>query len=312
MEIDVTINLGKIRRNLTAYTGQIILMVKADAYGHGLQQVARAVDDLVCGYGVATVEEGMLLRECTDKDVLVCQWSVDETEVAEHNNLTLSVTDFDSLDYVKGKAVKSILKANTGMNRFGFDREAVALLKSKLKGVAPLGVYSHVYSPTALQPQRQLFNEFCELLCLDGHLLSSHYNHVPHQIIRVGIGAYEGAMTVTSRVVAVRKLKKGDNVGYGNVLERDGHVAWVFGGYADGICRERPQPMMIGGQEVESVAVCMDSTAVFTGEYRPKVGDEVVLVGQNLTINKIAQSTLTTPYTVMTCWRGRVKRTYRC
>ncbi|MBR2955672.1 MAG: alanine racemase [Clostridia bacterium] len=313
MKIDVTIDLGVIKRNIATYTGNVILMVKADAYGHGLTEVARAVDHLVYGYGVATIEEGVALRECTNKEIFVFQWAKSEVPSALHSNLTLSVTDFGSLDYVKDKGVRGVLKVNTGMNRFGFDVEDAPLLKAKLQGVDVRGSCSHVYSGESLPAQQMLFDKWCaQLGGEDDHLLSSCYNHLPHNLIRVGIGAYEGAMTVTSRVVAVRRLKRGDNVGYGNTLSKDGNVAWIFGGYADGINRDNPQPVMIGNKLCNVVAVCMDSTAVFTGEYSPEIDEEAHLVGQHLTAKQIAEVTHTVPYVVMTSWRGRVKRTYIC
>jgi alanine racemase len=314
MKIAVTINLGVIRQNISRYQGRVILMVKADAYGHGLTEVAKAVDDLVYGYGVATIEEGVALRGHTSKEIFVFQWTDDEVDISVQNNLTLSVANFESLDYVKGKAVKSLLKVNTGMNRFGFDGKDMTALKTSLTGLDVAGVCSHVYLRSSLPTQQSLFDKCCTQLGVDkdNHLLSSCYNHLPHDLIRVGIGAYAHAMTVTSRVVAVRRLSKGDNVGYGNTLSKDGNVAWIFGGYADGINRERPQPVLIGGKLCNTVAVCMDSTAVFTGDYTPRINDEVVLLGQGLTASQVAKATCTVPYVVMTSWRGRAQRIYLC
>ena len=57
----VRYNLKAMKANLNRGTG-IIGVVKADAYGHGAVPVARAIDEYVCGYAVATVEEAMQLR----------------------------------------------------------------------------------------------------------------------------------------------------------------------------------------------------------------------------------------------------------
>ena len=63
MKIDVKINLKQIAQNIKAYKGRVIFMVKGDAYGHGLVEVSKYAEPLVYGFGVATVDEGITLRD---------------------------------------------------------------------------------------------------------------------------------------------------------------------------------------------------------------------------------------------------------
>ena len=316
MKITVKINLAKIIENLKKYDGKkVILMVKADAYGHGLKEVAKATESLVEGFGVATVEEGVTLRKSGIKSkILVAQWLQDEIDVATEYNLTLSVGDFVQLDLVKSVGIEAEIKVNTGMNRFGFDFCDTARLSRKLEGFSPSGIYSHLFSLEAVKGQKERFERVVSDLNLKGvetHLFSSSYAHLG-DTVRLGIGAYQGAMTVTSTVVAVRSLHRGDNVGYGNIMPKSGGVAWVFGGYADGISREAPAPVLIDGKLREVVAVCMDTFAVYVGEDVVKVGDEVTLLGEDLDQNKLAKLTGTIPYVILTKWRGRTERIYQC
>ena len=95
-------------------------------------------------------------------------------------------------------------------------------------------------------------------------------------------------------------------------MPKSGGVAWVFGGYADGISREDPAPVLIGGKLREVVAVCMDTFAVYMGDDSVKVGDEVTLLGEDLDQNKLAKLTGTIPYVILTKWRGRTERIYQC
>ena len=94
-------------------------------------------------------------------------------------------------------------------------------------------------------------------------------------------------------------------------MPEKGYVAWIFGGYADGINRERPQPVLINGKICPVVAVCMDTFCAYTGEYESKVGEVVQLQNDLLTPEYIAKDTSTIPYVVMTSRVGRVNRIYR-
>ncbi len=313
MEISVKIDLGKIRQNIIDCGKRVILMVKADAYGHGLVEVSRCAEDIVEGFGVATVEEGATLRKNgVTKGILVAQWLENEVLLATKYDLTLSVTNFHQLDMVKSCGLKGHLKINTGMNRFGFDEEDLSSVKNAVEGYTVDGIYSHVYSAESEDNQRKVFDRAVEYLDLGtkNHLYSSNYLAKTDDIIRLGIGAYKGAITVSSVVVGVKSLRKGDNVGYGKQMPHDGNVVWIFGGYADGINRENPPPVLLGGKLTNPVAVCMDTFAVYTGDYLPKIGEEVILQNNLLTEDKIAKYTNTVPYTVMVARRGRVKRIY--
>ena len=96
-------------------------------------------------------------------------------------------------------------------------------------------------------------------------------------MVRIGHAAYRGAMRVESRVIAVRKVRAGECVGYGCTEARhDCTVAVVFGGYFDGV----------------------------------RVGDPVVLLGDELTAERVAAARGTTDYEVMTSWHGRTERFY--
>ena len=131
-------------------------------------------------------------------------------------------------------------------------------------------------------------------------------------MVRIGIAAYSGAMTVKSRVIAVRRVRAGECVGYGHfVLDHDTSVAVVFGGYFDGVRRESPSPVYIGDRQCPVCgSVCMDMFAVETGGAEVRAGDEVVLLGGALTAERVAEAWSATPYEVMTCWKGRIKRCY--
>ena len=313
MKIDVKINLKQIAHNIGQYNSKVILMVKGDAYGHGLEEVSRYVEPLVYGFGVATLEEGVRLRDSgISKNILVCQCLKEEIPCAVAQSLIVSVGDFDTLDCAIGNKAQIAVKINTGMNRFGFSKDSLSLLKERLSGLSVSGIYSHIYSPQMAEKQLDLFHSataFLEKDC-EKHIFASSTATTESDILRIGFNAYKGAMAVESRVVAVAKVKKGDNVGYGNTVAKDGNIAWIFGGYADGINRERPQPILLDGKLCPVIAVCMDTLCAYTGDYVGKIGGRAILQNNVLTPEYIAQQTSTIPYTVLTGRSGRINRIY--
>ena len=315
MLIDVKVNLNIIAENVKSYNKKrVLLMVKSDGYGHGITAVAKHVESLVYGFGVATVEEGALLRKDGVKaPILVCQWLPQEICRAKRCNLTLSVGTPNGLELAKRRDMPVALKLNTGMNRFGFDAKDLPFLKEKLQDVNVKWLYSHIYSTDSAVEQFALFERAKETLLLDcdSHIsASSTARQFDCDVVRLGIDAYKDAMTVESKVVAVRNLHQGDNVGYGKNMPHNGYVAWVFGGYGDGIDRENPQPVLIGGRLRKVIAVCMDCIAVFTDDYKATVGESVEFISKDMSPELVAQITKTIPYTVLTRWKGRIKRTY--
>lgn len=109
-------------------------------------------------------------------------------------------------------------------------------------------------------------------------------------------------MTLKSTLLTVHRLKKGAKVGYGAafVAERDTVLGVVAVGYGDGYPRTAPNgtPVLVGGRLVPSAGhVCMDMMFVDLGpESRDRPGDEVILWGRGLPVEKIAAACGTIPY----------------
>lgn len=294
-------------------------MVKADAYGHGLVPVARAVENLIHSYGVATLQEGVALRkEGIRKEILLLAYTDDELDVANDCSMTLCVGSIQQLERLAASGLKPKvhLKLNTGMNRFGLDKRdlARALEISEEGGINVCGCYSHLRRADA--PQYADFDRMRREVQLKypsavPHLCSSSsLNYNSYKLVRVGLAAYENAMTVVSQVVEARELFSGDYLGYGSyILEKPTKIAWIFGGYADGIMREKPQNVYIRGVKCRTLLVCMDVIAVET-PFLCEVGESVILQNENYSAAEIADDTDTIPYTALTGRQGRIQRIY--
>ena len=126
------IDLQALRHNYAlaaslAPESQTIPMVKANAYGHGVIEIATALAPVAPAFGVACIEEAMALREANIKQPILLlegTFTADEVALAEHHNLWLMVENQPQLDAILaadiGHQIKVWLGIDTGMHRLGF------------------------------------------------------------------------------------------------------------------------------------------------------------------------------------------------
>jgi alanine racemase len=145
-------NLNEVRRQ--ADEGRVMLAIKADAYGHGLREVAHEAADRVDFFGVASTEEGVTLRLGGIKNPILVLSPIPYREIPvlfEHN-LIPSVTETEFARRLSKEAVKrdsSIglhVEVDTGMGRTGVDEETAAEFVAEVAGLPGLdvdGVFTH-------------------------------------------------------------------------------------------------------------------------------------------------------------------------
>ncbi len=333
IKLAVYVDLDVIKKNIlrikTDVGVKVMLMVKADAYGHGLCKVARAVEDTVDAFGVATLEEGIALRKSgIKKEILVLACAPYEIVDLVENGLSFGLANFVMLSdleslisarRIDAKEVKIHIAVDSGMHRLGFSESEVDRLTERMKGIglAPRGVYSHLRVRS--YAQIRAFERVCDKIAevypsAVRHIASSHscaVRRMRYDMVRLGIAAYKGAMTVESEVIAARQVQKGEFISYGNYKAKQAlNTAVVFGGYADGANRERPSAVYIRGRECRVLGrVCMDMCIVDCGDFLPEIGEKAILTSPE-TFSDTASQRGSIEYTVMTCWRGRIERIY--
>ena len=147
-------------------------------------------------------------------------------------------------------------------------------------------------------------------------------------MVRVGIGLYgvgndvnedaqlQNVATLKTVVLQINEINEGESVGYGRrfIANKYSKIATVAIGYADGIRRSYGNGkgyVSIKGKKASIIgSVCMDMMMVDVTDLDVKVGDEVVVFGNDLRITEIAKSWDTIPYEVMTSISQRVKRIF--
>ena len=147
------------------------------------------------------------------------------------------------------------------------------------------------------------------------------------EMVRLGIGlyGYEGpykkiglrnVSTLKSTILQINNLKAGETVGYSRkgVLERDSKIAIIPVGYADGYNRHLGNGncyVLINGVKCPTVGnICMDVTLIDVTDCECKEGDSVVVFGDDLPLEFIAEKLDTITYEIISTISSRVKRVY--
>ncbi len=343
----LTFNLSQVRR--AAPDSRVMAVIKADGYGHGMLMVAGALD-AADAYAVASLEEGLQLRAAgVDKPVLLLEGVFDANElnaVVEHR-FELVVHHEGQLGALEvldvGADLTVWLKVNTGMNRLGFAPDRALDIWDRLAdmpAVAAQRWMSHFACADEPQhpsntKQETVFRELStqreapRSLANSAALLTrptSHFDWVRPGIMLYGASPMAAGqaspvelrpvMSLESALIAVQQCREGDAVGYGQgwVCPEDMPVGIVAAGYGDGYPRHAPSgtPVRVNGQTVPLIGrVSMDMLCVDL-RTRPNahVGDPVVLWGDGLRVETIAEAADTISYALLCGVTSRVPRLY--
>ncbi len=348
----MTIDLQALRANFArvrelAPDRSVMAMVKANAYGHGIQRVALALDE-ADAFGVASLEEGLMLREAGVKQPIVLMeglFYADELVEAARHQFTLVVHHLPHVEMLEqaklDHAFSVWLKINTGMHRLGIAHTAVDEIYQRLSQIAcvkkPIGLMTHFaaadnVASMATPAQIQLFQQVTRHLAGPRSLSNSAgilgWSEAHGDWVRPGLmlygaspisgktGADEGlkpVMTLWSRLIAVTAVKKGSCVGYhGTWLAPEDMLVGIVGvGYGDGYPQNAKNgtPVLVNGVRCGLAGrVSMDMLAVdLRHQPHAKVGDPVTLWGEGLSVEEIAANSYTSAYEILTRMTPRPK-----
>lgn len=256
----VRYDLSALQHNLRVYqqtlapTTQILAMVKAQAYGAGLDQIAQQlVRSGVNYFGVAYADEGVLLRQAgIQLPILVMNAEPASFEVCVAHQLEPAIYSLEHLDtFIRTLIAQQIqaypihLKIDTGMHRLGFLPKQIERLIQTISAqpeVMVKSIYSHMACADDPQhpmnvKQIDIFNRVCAQFqqvlpyAFIRHLLNSegaaHFPEAQYDMVRLGIGLFgvnhdpnfaaklKPVLSWTSQISQLKYLQKGASVGYG-------------------------------------------------------------------------------------------------
>ncbi|HKP93304.1 MAG TPA: alanine racemase [Chthoniobacterales bacterium] len=310
-------NAGVVRERIGA--AEMLAVVKANAYGHGLVGVAETLADDVQLFGVANVEEALALRQARLAHpimILGPALAEERASIVQQSFIpTISSSEeADAFDRIGRVAVN--FKLDTGMGRMGVpESEALEAFKkvSALRNVEVHSVSTHMpVSNEDTEFTRDQLVRFRKILAqfraevpghYKAHVLQSAgtlaFNDPPHEIVRAGIMLYgisplpefqrllKPAMIWKTRISLIRDMPAGHGISYGRtfITPRPMRVATLSAGYADGYPRHlsnRGVSMIVRGRRCPLLGrVTMDLMVIDVSDLpHAAVGDEVVLMGR--------------------------------
>lgn len=247
-------NLERLREKIDPST-RVVAVVKANAYGHGLVPVAKALSGKADFLGIASLKEASILREqgiATPLLVFGCLFP-DEIPVALQMRLILTVSSFEEAQEISqianrfSQTASVHIKVDTGMGRLGIPYPRAQSEIERIAGLAALelnGIYTHFANAEDLKDpfgEKQL-NDFERLIQeLEYKGIRFPYRHAANSagtlrfrsdrmnLVRPGISLYgvlpdpvfnsqirlEPALSLKSRIAFLKRLAPGDSVSYG-------------------------------------------------------------------------------------------------
>lgn len=348
------IDLAALRHNFQqvkklAPESKVIAMIKSNAYGHGLIQVAHTLKD-ADAFGVARLREALHLREAAvTQDILLMPGflQVAQLPIISVNNIQVVVHNVQQVEMLEQaelpKQISVWLKVDTGMGRLGFDLETAIQINQRLKNCTNVDAVRYLthfatvdeaeHPTTKLQLERlsaalrELPGEWSA--AKSAAVLNIETTH--HQWVRPGLMLYgvtavdtqsteecnlRPVMTLKAPIISIRTLAKGEPVGYGSMFTcpEDMPVAVVAIGYGDGYPRHAAQgtPVLIHGQLAPRIGrVCMDMMMIdLRGVDNVQIGDAVTLWGKGLPAEMIAKHAETIAYELFCSVTKRVHFEY--
>lgn len=331
----VEVSLDRIAANYRAIAAvapgvELMPVVKADAYGHGMLPVAhRLVAEGAPWLAVSSFHEGVALRDAgIGARILVMADRGFDAE--RHRGLTPVI---HSLDEIPDAPYH--LKVDTGMHRLGV-LAAVEEIVRATAGTPIEGLMTHFassadFSSSQTGAQIALFRELMAagLKPRYIHAASTNPLHFGLQeawgnLARPGLSLFgyvsqakgtsparllhvKPALKWKARIIAVKDVPAGARIGYSglHMAQRRMRLAVIGCGYADGLARQLSNKGMFAG------AISMDVSTIDVTE-RPELrpGDEVTLLDENFDARAMARAASTIAYDVLVSISPRVKRIY--
>ena len=324
-------------------------VIKANAYGHGMLEVAKTLAPLAPALAVAILEEAVALRDAgLDVSVLVLEGPRDAAGFAEARarDLTVMLHEPGQLAALErsGGPVKAWVKLDTGMHRLGFAAAELGTVLDDLErggflAATPV-VCTHLAcadEPGNAHTQAQLrgFAEATRGLELPGSIGNSAailawpeshadwnragymlYGDSPLRVEHPAAARLKPAMRFEAELIALREIAAGESVGYGArwTAERPAVIGTVAAGYGDGYPRHAPNgtPVLVNGRIAPLVGtVSMDMITLDVSDHDGlAVGDTVELWGEELPLRRVAEAVGTIGYELVTRVAERVPRVY--
>lgn len=280
---------------------KLMMIIKADAYGHGAVPVARAIDGQgIDAYGVAIIEEAIELREAgITKPILILGYTPKEQyELVVAYDVSQTVFQYEMAEALseeakrQGKKAKIHIKLDTGMSRIGFSdtKESLEEIKviSQLDGIEIEGIFSHFacadeMEKTNAENQWKRYHDFVQLTEKENiHFPIKHISNsagiidIPKanlDMVRCGIisyGIYPSNEVLKNRIKLIPALEIKTHVIY--VKEVEAGVGISYGATYVTKRKTKVATIPVGYADGYSRNLSNTGKVIIHGQYAPIIG----------------------------------------
>ena len=346
--IQASFDLAALKSNFAiarrhAGNAAVMAVIKANAYGHGLLRVARALAGAEA-FALLELDDAVRLRDAGYRQrILLLEGFFSAAELPEirHHEFTIMVHAREQLRMLQalpaGRKVDVFLKFNTGMNRLGFPAADAATVIEEVRALPCVGkivLTTHFSDAEGVSGIDWQMREFESRVARPGYACSLansaallRFPEARRDWVRPGLMLYGASpleeasaqklglkpvMTLKSELIAIQQLKAGDTVGYGSLFSADRkmRIGVVACGYADGYPRHAHHgvSVLIEGVRVPMAGrVSMDMLCVdLTNVPHASVGSPAILWGAGLPAEEVAAAAGTVSYELMCALARRV------
>lgn len=347
--IRASISAGALAHNFLvakAYANgaKLWAVIKANAYGHGLERAARALE-AADGYAVLDFQEAARLRLAgIDKPILMLEgfFKAPDVPLLHKYRLTPVIHNAEQVEMLRLSALPSeidvYIKVNSGMNRLGFTVDNLRpaynaiRLHPQVRNITLMTHFADADGASGVKAQLDWFNQLTKPFEAEHQSLANsaalvRFPETRAGWVRPGIMLYgcspfpdqsaaslglKPAMTLGSEIIATQHLQPGERIGYGFSYEAVGEmtIGVVACGYADGYPRHAPSgtPVLVNGKPTRIVGrVSMDMLcADITDIPEAYIGTPVTLWGEGLPADEVAAAAGTLSYELLCALAARV------
>ncbi|MBL4774673.1 MAG: alanine racemase [Mariprofundus sp.] len=331
--------------NKQSGSAEVMAVVKANAYGHGLKIVATSLHEIGCrNFAVTDAREGIALRQALGDsnainiNLLSGLFHANDALLASTANLTPVITEHRHLDWLQAASFHGHvwIKIDSGLHRLGAAYPAALIAQCQQADISVCGLMSHLAcADEAKHPmnhqQVETFTRLCEQVATAlprSMLNSAGIAAMPEHsmdMVRPGIALYgmepisslnlglKPVMTLLGGIMQIRDVPAGAAVSYSAsfIAPHRMRIATVSLGYADGLPRDLSNigAVFLNANICPIIGrVCMDYSMIDISHTDAVVGDQAEFWGEHILATDVATQLDTISYTLFTGIGTRVQR----